>query len=128
MNCADFVTFRKGLVPGETVAFLNAAHAPFADAFIIFKELVVLIHEKNFTTARQKRLSGVDCPMKSYQLVHDEYDKVKSLPVPFVFVYATDMVAPICVLPAELAENTFVCGVEQHKEFFGPILTTLRCG
>ena len=40
------------------IAFINGRSAPFADAFIIFPELTIFIHEKQSTKSRQKNASG----------------------------------------------------------------------
>jgi hypothetical protein len=84
---------RSRINPTSTpIAFVNGRSAPFADAFIIFPELVIFIQEKQSTKSRQKNASGWN---RKSQFrpgpVVDEKNKVGNamITTDFFFMYQT---------------------------------------
>lgn len=108
------------------MAFVNLRNAPFADAFIIFPELVIFIQEKQSVTARKQNASGwiarhqfpTDC-------VEAELSKISEVMEPDdLFLYVCDNQsggAPCCI-----GTNTLLITVEQHSKLQRKTLAWLR--
>ena len=108
------------------IAFVNGRNASFADAFIIFPELVIFIQEKQSVLARQQNASGwisehkfsVDC------VASERLKVVKSMMPNDLFLYICDSQgggAPCCI-----GTDTMLITVELHTKLLGSTLAWLR--
>ena len=108
------------------IAFVNCRNASFADAFIIFPELVIFIQEKQSVLARQQNASSwiskhkfsVDC------VASERLKVVKSMMPNDLFLYICDSQgggAPCCI-----GTDTMLITVELHTKLLGSTLAWLR--
>eukprot|EP00047_Mylnosiga_fluctuans_P019465 m.82778 g.82778 ORF g.82778 m.82778 type:complete len:935 (-) comp8136_c0_seq1:1199-4003(-) len=130
-NFAEFSTSMLSKYGGVR-AFLNGPQAPFADAFIVFAEVVVFIQEKQSVEVRRRYLEGKSNVEDLSALIKVEYYKLlpstkkgKKGPKKFVFVFITDEEHEGSLLPV-VAERTWVCDRRQHSRLLGTMVAVLR--
>jgi hypothetical protein len=104
-------------------AFLNGRGASFADAFIIFPDFVVFVQEKQCVLAHQKRALGRAVPPVPEAEVEAQYDKVRMIGEPHVYLYVSDCRARDGYVPPP---NTLVFTHDTHDKLFGSTMARLR--
>ena len=109
------------------IAFVNGRGAPFADAFVIFPELVIFIQEKQSVLARQQNATRSWIPKRQFPIdcVERELLKVSEAMKPDdLFLYVCDNQGGGA--PCYIGTNTLLITVERHAVLLGSTLTWLR--
>jgi len=107
------------------IAFVNATGARFADAFVIFPQLVIFVQEKQSLEARQQKARGGVVPAMPAHDAAAEYEKVKDVATPHVFLYVTDCDARDAAA-VDLPANTTIGPNGLLNKLLGGILARLR--
>lgn len=117
---------RSSATPVSTpVAFVNAATASFADAFLILPNIVIFIQEKQRVEARLAAACGTTIPTAGAGDLWEEYEKLGDYAssLPHVFLYITDELAPG---KGGRGKNRCVVGRDGHERLLGTLCAHLR--
>jgi hypothetical protein len=108
----------------SVVAYVNVAQAAFADAFIILKDFVIFIQEKQRAIARVQGFQKKTVAKVSNKAVQEEYEKLghPARVYPHAFYYVTDEKDGTSKLPP----NAYVVSCDEHQKLLGTTCAYLR--
>ena len=113
-------------------AFINGKGAAAADAFLVLKDLVLHIQEKQHVIARACTAHGcLPAPIPSGNVAAEYRKALQDITAKSVFLYTTDERAPDGheargPEEASLPVNCIVAPYSEHERLLGPLLARLR--
>ena len=122
-NFVNFLSTARGSESGA-VAYVNAEHAAFADAFIVLEDFVIFIQEKQRANARVQGVRNKTVPKVCNKPVEEEYEKLggPARNSPHAFYYVTDEMDGTSKLPP----NAYVVSCDKHPTLLGTACAYLR--
>lgn len=111
------------------MAFLNGRNAPFADAFLIFPELVIFIQDKQSVVARQQNAticetSKGSIPVDLDCLESERLNVSEAMMSDDLYLYVCDNQSD--GEPCSIGTDTLLITVEHHAKLLGNTLAWLR--
>jgi hypothetical protein len=108
----------------QPVAFVNGRTAEFADAFVVFRDWVLFVQEKQSVKARQQAAVGRAVPPMPEDGVAQEHAKVATVMTKDdIFVYITD---DKLRASARVPARCLVIARDEHERLFGSLVSRLR--
>lgn len=108
------------------VAYVNGPTASFADAFIILRNFIIFIQEKQRVLARQQMAAGLIVPIANLTNVDVEYAKLGGINLPHAFLFITDENAAAGLALGTKEASRCIVPRAQHEALLGSMFAHLR--